>query len=68
MLQMTFGKPSPLVVEFQTKFYIKIWTIVIKYKYYTDFQLIWRFDSMVFKAIFFHEWSLSTHLEGLLSP
>ena len=39
--------PSPLVVEFQTKCYTKIWTIVMKY---TDFQIIWRFESMIFKA------------------
>ena len=29
--KMAFGNPSPLVVEFQTKFFIKIWTIVMKY-------------------------------------
>ena len=53
---MTFGYPNPLVVEFQTKVYIKIWTIVMKY---TDFQLIWRFESMIFRAKhFFRERSL----------
>ena len=44
-LKMAIGNPSPLVVESQTIFYIKIWTIVMKY---TDFQLIWRFKSMIF--------------------
>ena len=60
---MTFGNSSPLVVEFQTKFYIKIWTIVMKY---TDFQLIWRFESMIFKAKhFFRERSLHTAVHKL---
>ena len=60
---MTFGNPNPLVVEFQTKFYIKIWTIVMKY---TDFPLIWRFESMIFKAKhFFRERSLHTAVHKL---
>ena len=60
---MTFGNPSPLVVEFQTIFYTKIWTIVMKY---TDFQLIWRFESMIFRVKhFFRERSLHTTVHKL---
>ena len=58
-----FGNPRPLVIEFQTKFYIKIWTILMKY---IDFQLIWTFESMIFKAKhFFRERSLHTTVHKL---
>ena len=58
------------MVEFQTKFYIKILTIGMKY---TDFQLIWRFESMIFKANFFlanEHYIVRQYInfEGLLSP
>ena len=60
---MAFRNLSPLVIEFQTKFYIKISTILMKY---IDFQLIWRFENMIFMAKhFFRERSLHTTVHKL---
>ena len=51
------------MVDFKTKFYTKIWTIVMEY---TDFQLIWRFETMIFMAKHFsREWSLHTIVHKL---
>ena len=46
-LKMAYENPIPLVVDFQTKFYFKIWFNVMKY---VESQVIWRLGSMIFLA------------------
>ena len=49
---MAYGKPSSLVVEFQTKIYFQIWFNIKKY---VEAQAILRFGSMIYKPKhFFH--------------
>ena len=46
---MAIGNPSTLVIEFQTKFYFKIWLLVMKY---VEARVIWRLGSMIFQPNF----------------
>ena len=43
---MAYGNPSPLVVEFETKFFFKIWFNVM---IYVEAQAILRFESTIFR-------------------
>ena len=58
---MAYGNPSPLVVEFQTIFFFKIWFNVMKY---VEAQAILRFGSTIFRPKhFFHNRSLHTEVQ-----
>ena len=64
------GNPSPLVVEFQTKFFSQIWFNVM---ICVEAQAILRFESTIFRPKhFFHNWLLHTEVsktsEGLSHP
>ena len=62
---MAYENPSPLVVEFQTKFYFQIWFNVMKY---VEAQAILRFGSTIFKPKqFFYNWSLHTEVLQYIS-
>ena len=56
---MDFGNPSPLVVECQTKFHFKIWSIVM---IYVEIQAICRFGGMILKQKIFRR-KLSLHTQ-----
>ena len=60
-LKMAYGNPSPLVVEFETKFFFKIWFNVM---IYVEAQAILRFESTIFRPKhFFHNRSLHTEVQ-----
>ena len=60
MAYIVYEKPSPLAVEFQTKFYFQIWFNVMKY---VEAKAILRFGSTIFKPKhFFHNRSLHTEV------
>ena len=43
-LKMAYENPIPLVVDFQTKFYFKIWVLVFKYIESSDHLDFWKCD------------------------
>ena len=61
--KMAYGKPSSLVVEFQTKIYFQIWFNIKKY---VEAQAILRFGSMIFKPL--HTEVCTKNFEAFASP
>ena len=58
---MAYGNPSPLVVEFETNFFFKIWFNVM---IYVEAQAILRFESTIFRPKhYFHNRSLHTEVQ-----